>query len=491
MTINKHTLIGGIFLILQNAASANTGPTPLSEPSASTPDSVTTLAASVVNSDRVDTLFLIICAAMVFLMQPGFLLVELGLSRSKNALNIIMKNVVDVCVAMLTFMFIGFGLMFANGNGFIGMDFQWLSSADLSNKFWAFWLFQATFVGAVSTIASGAMAERTRFQGYIIYTVVLSAIIYPVLAHWSWGSLASGLAEGFGQSKGFLENMGFSDFAGSTVVHSVGGAAALAGIIVLGPRKGRFNEDGNPVLMTGHNIPMAALGVMLLWFGWIGFNGGSLLSVQDGLGIIIVNTMIAAAAGGIFAMAVFWLMHGRPDPGIVLNGILGGLVAITACANVVNPMSAVIIGIIAGIISSLGADLLLKFKLDDVAGAVPVHLMNGIWGTVAVSLFNLNGFSIDQLGIQLLGSLATVSAAFTLCFITFKIIDLTIGLRATDEEQIAGLDFSEHATNAYPDFAAPNFDDVETNAEDDDDFGFDNFGFDDPKESVQQQTPIT
>ena len=433
------------------------------------PDAGTNTAVTV-RPEQIDTFFLIIAGAMVFLMQPGFLLVELGLSRSKNALNIVMKNVVDVCVAMVTYFLIGFGLMFANGNGFIGMNFQWLSSLEVPDKFWAFWFFQAAFVGAVSTIASGAMAERTRFQGYIIYTVVLSAIIYPITAHWSWGGLAEGMVDGFGGSKGFLAEMGFVDFAGSTVVHSVGGAAALAGIIVLGPRKDRFDENGNPVMIVGHNMPLVALGVMLLWFGWIGFNAGSMLGVSEGIGLVLINTMLSAGVGGLFAMVVYWTLHGRPDPGLVLNGVLGGLVAITACCDVVSPMSAVFIGAVGGVISALGADLLLKFKLDDVAGAVPVHLMNGIWGTLCVALFHNDGFSVSSFVAQASGSAIVTSSSFVLCFLTFKAIDKTIGLRATDEEQDVGLDFSEHAANAYPDFASPNIEDADAGLED---FGFD------------------
>ncbi len=424
------------------------------------------------DSEKIDTLFLIIAGAMVFLMQPGFLLVELGLSRSKNALNIVMKNVVDVCVAMITYLLIGFGLMFANGNGFIGMEFNWLSSTDMSSKFWAFWFFQAAFVGAVSTIASGAMAERTRFQGYIVYTLVLSAIIYPITAHWSWGGLAAGFGEGFGNSPGFLAELGFTDFAGSSVVHGVGGAAALAGIMVLGPRKGRFDEQGAPVMIVGHNLPLAALGVLLLWFGWIGFNAGSMLGISDGIGLVIVNTMAAAGAGGLFAMFTYWILHGRPDPGIVLNGILGGLVAVTACCNVISPISALFIGLVGGIISALGAELLLKYKLDDVAGAVPVHLMNGVWGTLCVALFNSNGFQVEQFMDQLIGTSVIIGSAFSLCYLTFFLVDKTIGLRATDEEQEVGLDFSEHASNAYPDFASPDFSNLDDN---DGDFGFDEF----------------
>lgn len=223
-------------------------------------------------------------------------------------------------------------------------------------------------------------------------------------------------------------------------------------------------------MIVGHNLPMAALGVMLLWFGWIGFNVGSALGVTEGIGLILVNTIITGAAGGIFEMGTYWILHGRPDPGIVLNGILGGLVAITACCNIVSPFSALFIGLVGGIISALGAELLQRMKLDDVAGAVPVHLFNGIWGSLCVALFHQQGFKIEKFFDQLVGTLVITGSAFVLCFLTFKLIDLTIGLRATDQEQDLGLDFTEHSSNAYPDFAAPSFDQVDE--EDDDDFGF-------------------
>lgn len=425
----------------------------------SPPSTVAQVEAKIKASDqRTDRLFLIIAAAMVFMMQPGFLLVELGFSRAKNALNIVMKNMIDFCVATSSYMMIGFGLMYAGGSAWVGMEFPWLATYAGNDGFWAFWLFQSTFVAATATIASGAMAERTKFTGYLAYTFVLSAIIYPVLGHWVWGSAASAFSADFGTTQGILESMGFHDFAGATVVHAVGGACALAGIIVLGPRLGRFDSNGNPALMTGHNLPLASLGVLLLWFGWMGFNGGSMLSLDGGLSMVLINTMVSAAAGGLFALVVFWCLHNRPDPGVVFNGVLGGLVAITAACDQVTPASAMMIGAIAGVISSLGADLLLKFKLDDVVGAVPVHLFNGIWGTTCVALFSVGGFSVATLGVQLIGSVSMAAVAFGAAFAAFKAIDATIGLRATDEEQECGLDFAEHSTSAYPDFAAPDFD---------------------------------
>lgn len=404
-------------------------------------------------SGNIDTVFVIICAALVFFMQAGFALLELGCVRSKNCLNVVMKNAVDFCVACLCFLFIGFSLMFGKSlGGFVGGDVAWLSSFDGSSGIWTFWIFQAVFVATAATITSGAMAERTKFSGYIVYTIVISTVIYPVLGHWAWGSFAGGLEEGFGGAPGWLEGKGFLDFAGSSVVHGIGGACALAGVIVVGPRKGRFTKDGTPLLIAGHNIPLVALGTLILTFGWFGFNCGSLLAADASMGRIAVNTMVAAASGGLFSMLAFWFRDGRSEPLSMLNGILGGLVAITACCSVVTPASAVAIGAIAGVIGTIGAEALLKLKIDDVVGAIPVHLFNGIWGTLAVAIFNEGGFSIQNLGTQALGAFSITISAFVLALLSFLAIKFTVGLRATEEEEDDGLDFSEHASNAYPDF---------------------------------------
>lgn len=402
---------------------------------------------------NLDTMFVLVAAALVFFMQAGFALLELGCVRARNCLNVVMKNVVDFCVAMICFLLIGFSLMFGKSiQGLIGGEVTWLSSFDHTSPLWTFWIFQAVFVSTAATIISGAVAERTKFIGYLGYSVLVAAVIYPVLGHWAWAGLASGIEEGFGGGQGWLEARGFVDFAGSTVVHGVGGACALAGVLVVGARRGRFTSDGTPVLIAGHNIPLVALGTLILIFGWFGFNCGSNLTADASIGRIAVNTMLAAAGGGLMGLLVFWFRDGRPEPVSLLNGILGGLVAVTACCHTVTPISAMILGAVAGMISTLGAEVLLKFKIDDVVGAIPVHLFNGIWGTLCVAIFNESGFKMDALGIQALGTFTMTGTAFLAAYTGFKGIDLMIGLRATEEEQEDGLDFSEHASAAYPEF---------------------------------------
>ncbi|MEM7386609.1 MAG: ammonium transporter, partial [Verrucomicrobiota bacterium] len=412
-------------------------------------------------SDQVQSnlngLWMIVAAAMVFVMQAGFCLVETGMSRAKNSINIAMKNILDFAFASAGFLFVGFAVMFGSSSGgWLGESF-WLSSFGGDSPIWSFWMFQVVFVATAATIASGAMAERTRFVGYIFYTLLLSCFLYPVLGHWVWGSGAGGFEAGFGGKPGWLESLGFHDFAGSTVVHAVGGAAALAGIIVLGPRVGKFAKDGTPRMIPGHNMPLALLGTLLLWFGWYGFNAGSALIADASLGRICANTTIAGAFGSAFAMAFFWALQGRPDVGLALNGALSGLVAITAGCDVVTPAWAAVIGAIGGILSTVGHIAMEKVQLDDVVGAVPVHLFNGVWGTLAVAIFHeeLAFFSAEWFGalkIQAIGTFVISGCAFIMAFIFFKIIDSTVGLRATDQEQEMGLDFSEHAANAYADF---------------------------------------
>ncbi len=410
------------------------------------------LALEAVRKD-LNSSFLLFCAALVFLMQAGFCLLELGCVRAKNCLNVVMKNAVDFCIAILCFLFIGFGLMFGKSvGGWVGGDIQWLSNFQGGSDIWVFFIFQAVFVATAATIVSGAMAERTKFVGYVLYTILITAIIYPVLGHWAWGAGAGGLEENFGGTEGWLESKLFTDFAGSTVVHGVGGACALAGVLVVGPRRGRFAKDGTPLLITGHNIPLVALGTFLLIFGWFGFNCGSNLVAGAEIGRIAVNTLVAAAAAGLTGMMAFWFRDGRPDPLSTLNGILGGLVSITACCHTVTPASAMMIGAVGGLVSTLGAEALLKFGIDDVVGAIPVHLFNGIWGTLCVAIFNENGFQVSNLGVQALGAFGMTGAAFAVAYGGFLLIHRTVGLRATEEEEEDGLDFSEHASNAYPDF---------------------------------------
>jgi Amt family ammonium transporter len=392
-------------------------------------------------------LWTLVAAALVFFMQAGFAMVEAGFTRAKNCINIMMKNLMDFSLGTLAFWAIGFGLMFGvSKSGWIGTSGFFLSDFSLDGDPWvlAFWMFQVVFAATAATIVSGAMAERTKFSGYLIYSVIVSAIIYPIFGGWAWGSLFNG--------SGWLEGLGFIDFAGSTVVHSVGGWAALAGAIVLGPRIGKFGKDGSVKPILGHNIPLAALGVFILWLGWFGFNPGSTTTADTSIAMIFVNTNLAAAAGAASAMFASWIKFGKPEVGMSLNGALAGLVAITAgCANV-TPGSAIIIGLIAGVLVLLSVLFFDKIKVDDPVGAVSVHGVNGAWGTLAAGLFDIGGFNLSVVGVQLIGIVACFIWTFVLAFVMFKIISVTIGLRVSPEEEIEGLDHHEHGGIAYPDF---------------------------------------
>jgi Amt family ammonium transporter len=394
-----------------------------------------------------DYVWTMVAAALVFFMQAGFALVEAGFTRAKNAVNIMMKNLMDFSVGSLAFWAIGFGLMFGVSNsGWLGTSGFFLSDFSPDGDPWvlAFWMFQVVFAATAATIVSGAMAERTKFVGYLIYSVCISALIYPVFGSWAWGSLFHG--------NGWLEGLGFIDFAGSTVVHSVGGWAALAGTIVLGPRLGKYIKDGGIRPILGHNIPLAALGVFILWLGWFGFNPGSTTAASKDIAMIFVNTNLAAAAAAVMAMITSWIKFGKPEVGMSLNGALAGLVAITAgCANV-SPTSSIIIGAIAGIIVVFAVIMFDRIKVDDPVGAISVHGVNGAWGTLAAGIFNMGGTTGKIIGVQLLGIAACFVWTFTVAYILFKIIDMTIGLRVSPEEEAKGLDLSEHAGNAYPDF---------------------------------------
>ncbi|CAN5914353.1 ammonium transporter [soil metagenome] len=415
-------------------------------------------AAEPVDKAAVETLqlninyvWIILTGVLVFNMQAGFAMVELGFARAKNSINIIMKNFLDFCIGALVFLFVGFGLMFGTSwKGLVGIDSFWLSNFPADSGLWVFWFFQVVFAGTACTIVSGAMAERTKFVGYLVYAGLLAGFIYPICGHWAWGSFGGGF--GVGGEKGWLEALGFIDFAGSTVVHGVGGACALAGIMVIGPRVGRFGKDGTPRLIAGHNIPLAALGTFLLWFGWFGFNAGSTLIASGGIGRIVVNTTIAPAAAALTAMVSMWFVQGKPDVGITLNGCLGGLVGITACCSNITPASSFAVGLVAGLLTTFATISIERLGLDDAVGAVPVHLVNGWWGTLSVAFFNEKGFDPKQLGIQALGTFSITLTAFVVCYAVFKAVHLTIGLRASDQEQKDGLDFSEHSSNAYPDF---------------------------------------
>jgi len=397
--------------------------------------------------EHANFLWTLVAAALVFFMQAGFALVETGFTRAKNAINIIMKNLMDFSIGSLAFWAIGFGLMFgATSTGWFGTTGFSLSDFKGEGTEWilAFWMFQVVFCATAATIVSGAMAERTKFVGYLCYSVVLSALIYPVFGSWAWGSLLNG--------EGWLEGLGFIDFAGSTVVHSVGGWAALAGAMVLGPRIGKYTKDGKIRPILGHNMPLAALGVFILWLGWFGFNPGSTTTADKSIAMIFVNTNLAAAAGAILAMALSWMKFGKPEVGMSLNGALAGLVGITAgCANV-TPSSAIIIGSVAGVIVVYSVVFFDKIKIDDPVGAISVHGVCGAWGTLAAGIFNIGGTSAKIIGVQLLGIAACFLWVFPVAFLMFKLIEKTVGLRVTPEEELEGLDWAEHGGTAYPDF---------------------------------------
>ena len=403
-----------------------------------------------------DTVWVLLGAFLVFFMQAGFGMVEAGFIRAKNTCNILTKNFLDFCMASLGFFLIGYGLMFGDGNGFCGIK-GWclagMSETTAGIPTYAFWLFQAAFCGAAATIVAGGMAERMRFIGYLIYSFLISALIYPIIGHWIWGG-------------GWLSNMGFADFAGSTVVHTTGGIAALVGTIILKPRIGKYAIDGKAKVLAGHNIPLASLGVFILWFGWFGFNAGSTLGVSNrGFDIarVAINTNLAAAIGGLVAMLVVWKRFGKPDLSMAMNGALAGLVAITAPCAYVEPWAALAIGGIGGFIVVRGVELLDKLQIDDPVGAVPVHGFCGIWGTIAVGIFGKaslglgnNGFIYGgdpkQFGIQMVGSICTVGFVVIAMGIIFKLIDLTVGLRVSREEELRGLDIGEHGMEAYSGF---------------------------------------
>jgi len=400
---------------------------------------------------NINTVWTCIAAFLVFFMQAGFAMVEAGFTRAKNAVNILMKNLMDFSVGTIAFFLIGFGLMFGKSNGLFGTTLFGLSGVEPGSDWnWTFLIFQTVFAATAATIVSGAMAERTKFVGYLAYSFAITLFIYPIFGSWAWGGLLDG--------GGWLEGLGFLDFAGSTVVHSVGGWLALAGAIVLGPRIGKYAPDGKPKAILGHNIPLAALGVFILWFGWFGFNPGSTTTGDGSIGYIAVTTNLAAAAGAIVAMSVSWMVMNKPDASMALNGALAGLVSITAPCDGVSPIGAILIGATGGALvvgSVLFIDRILK--IDDPVGAVSVHGVCGAWGTLAVGLFNtdsglLYGGGLKQLGVQILGAGAAFLWAFGLGLLLFTVISKTIGLRVTAEEEAKGLDIGEHGMEAYSGF---------------------------------------
>ena len=414
--------------------------------------------AEAIGAVRTETDYLWTCIAafLVFFMQAGFALVEAGFTRSKNCVNIIMKNLMDFSIGSITFWLVGFGLMFGASNGYIGMsDFMVDGMVDGAYDNWelAFLIFQTVFAATAATIVSGAMAERTKFTAYLAYSIAITAIVYPIAGSWAWGSLYNG--------SGWLEDMGFIDFAGSTVVHSVGGWAALAGAIVIGARKGKYNADGSITPILGHNMPLAALGVFILWLGWFGFNPGSTTSLDGGnFARVAVTTNLSAVGGVVSAMILSWIMYGKPDVSFALNGALAGLVSITAPCYDVSPSSALIIGLIGGVVCVLSVVMFDKLRIDDPVGAVSVHGVCGAWGTLSAGLFAqeaingtnglLFGGGAGQLITQLIGIAAYFVWAFGVSLIIFLVIKYTIGLRVSEEEELRGLDITEHGMSAYP-----------------------------------------
>ncbi|MBU0675571.1 MAG: ammonium transporter [Proteobacteria bacterium] len=396
---------------------------------------------------NLDYVWTLVAAALVFFMQAGFAMVESGFTRAKSAINIMMKNLMDFSMGSIFFWAIGFGVMFGTtSTGWFGTDGFFLSDFKVGGDPWvlAFWMFQVVFAATAATIVSGAVAERIKFTSYLIYSAAICAFIYPVFGSWAWGSLFHG--------NGWLEGLGFIDFAGSTVVHSIGGWAALAGAIALGPRIGKFGKDGRVKAIPGHNIPMAACGVFILWLGWFGFNPGSTTAGSTDIAMIFVNTNLAAAAGSIAAMVTAWTIFKKPDIGMSLNGALAGLVGITAgCANV-TPTSSILIGAIAGVLVVLSVMFFDRIHVDDPVGAVSVHGVCGAWGTLAAGLFNIEGVTAKLIMTQLTGIGVAFIWSFGCAFILFKIIDMTIGLRITEEEEMIGVDISEHGGHAYNDF---------------------------------------
>jgi len=418
-------------------------------------DEATTASAVEIAKDELQTniniVWTCIGAFLVFFMQAGFAMVETGFTRAKNAVNIIMKNLMDFSVGSIAFFLVGFGLMFGKTNGLFGTTLFGLSGVEPGSDWnWTFLIFQTVFAATAATIVSGAMAERTKFTSYLVYSFFISLFIYPIFGSWAWGGLLDG--------GGWLEKLGFLDFAGSTVVHSIGGWLALAGAIVLGPRNGKYGPDGKPKAILGHNIPMAALGVFILWFGWFGFNPGSTTTGDGSIGYIAVTTNLSAAAGAVVSLIVSWVVLKKPDASMALNGALAGLVAITAPCDGVSPMASILIGSVGGalvVCSVLFIDHVLK--VDDPVGAVSVHGVCGLWGTLSCGLFNMEsglfyGGGLKQLGVQALGAGAAFLWAFGLGLALFYGIKATIGLRVTPEEESKGLDIGEHGMEAYAGF---------------------------------------
>lgn len=428
--------------------------------------------------------WVLISAALVYFMQAGFALCEAGLTRAKNTGNILMKNMMDFCIGTPCFWLIGFGIMFGGSGVLIG-GFDPLIRGDYAAILpdgvpkWAYVVFQTVFCATAATIVSGSMAERTNFKAYCLYSACISLFVYPICGHWGWGG-------------GFLAQMGFHDFAGSALVHNVGGVIACLGAAMLGPRIGKYDKNGKARAIPGHNMTAAALGVFVLWFCWFGFNGGSTVSMADdaaatSASLVYMNTNLAAAVATITTMIFTWFRYGKPDVSMTFNGALAGLVAITAGCDCVTPVGAFFIGLIAGILVVLSVEFFDNVaKIDDPVGAVSVHCVNGIWGTLAVGLFSNGGDGVGtglfyggglgQLGIQALGILCIDVYVLIVMYIVFKIIDKTIGLRVPAPVEIDGLDIHEHGlASAYSGFAITDVTNMEMDVNENTDLGEDSY----------------
>ena len=428
-----------------------------------------------------DVTWVLVASFLVYFMQAGFALCEAGLTRAKNTGNILMKNMMDFCIGTPCFWIIGFGLMFFGRGALIGGidpfiqgDYSFLG---LDMPLWVYAVFQTVFCATAATIVSGSMAERTNFKAYCIYSAAVSLLVYPISGHWIWGG-------------GWLSALGFHDFAGSTCVHMVGGTIACLGAAMLGPRIGKYDKNGKPHAIPGHNMTSCALGVFVLWFCWFGFNGGSTLAISTdqamvSAGLVCFNTNLSAAVATCATMMYTWIRYGKPDVSMTFNGALAGLVAITAPCDCVSPFGAFAIGLVAGIIVVISVEFLdNKAKIDDPVGAVSVHMVNGIWGTLSVGLFStgadgvgvglLAGGGFHQLGVQALGFASVQLYVLVVMFIIFKIIDKTVGLRVPAQVELDGLDIHEHGlVSAYSGFAISDVTDSGMSVNDNTDLGED------------------
>lgn len=416
----------------------------------------------------VDYVWVLVCAFLVMFMQPGFALVEAGFCRAKNAINLMMKNLMDFVAGSLVFFAVGYALMMGKDwHNLIGVSGWFLHGDSYDVHTYLIWMFQVVFAATAATIVSGAVAERIKFPVYLFYSAVVSAIIYPIYGHWVWGG-------------GWLSKLPFGvgavDFAGSGIVHAMGGFIGLAGAMALGPRIGKYDEEGKVKPIVGHNIPMAALGVFILWFGWFGFNPGSTLSAHElRISVIAVNTNLAAAAGALASLVFMKLKLGKWDLGMTLNGALAGLVAITAPCAWVEAWAAAVIGLVAGVLVCVSVLSLDRLHIDDPVGAVSVHGVNGTWGLISVGLFAdgtygnyttkaplvkglFYGGGFDQLIAQLISSGVCILWAFIMGWVTFRIAKVVFGgIRVSAEEEAEGLDYGEHGGNAYPDFQVSSY----------------------------------